>query len=1062
MPTDVGERSELVFWFRQQFRESHGPENGRTDPNASIAEWLRGLGIAERPRQTTINLLLPTSVLPRDDRPIAAATTHGSRSATLELAPPALKHVRQSGLGFPLGLAAIPLARMNASNGSTIDENIEIGADLRFWSSIALWALTLLRAGQVVPGIERRFDGELQAVWRPVLTSLEERRRLRAFTAATPPIARAAVPEGMPDYPMVPADELVGGFLNATIDVLARHWLSSDQWPDERWQLDQSIPPAPARWLSGLAAVRPLGSRLLSHRIVGLPAQIDDWTSPVAPGRMSPFRAAFRLSPPHSEPVDPTTDPTNVLLDQESPNGTVPPPRPPVPGTFAADSYSSTAIWRLDYFLQATDDGSLLIPASQVWQTGAAVARLAGRLVVEPQEALLADLARAGSAFPPIASGLAESHPIGVDLSTKQAYEFLRSGAPAIEGDGMGVLVPAWWSKRGSTRRLSVRVRLTPSHEGSGIFGREALVDFNWQIALGDEVLSVEEFQQLAEMKMPLVQVRGEWVAFQPEEVERALHFWRDQAPAGSMPISTALRMALATEQGESSTVAIQAEGWLKDVLDGSVAFHDDLGEPPGFFGELRPYQRRGFAWLTFLRQHGMGACLADDMGLGKTVMMIAALVHERAVEGLTGPTLLVCPTSVLGNWLHELNRFAPGLRVYTHHGPERNLGITFPERIAEHDVVLTTYAIVSRDVALLMAVHWTGIVLDEAQNIKNPATSASRIVRKLTAGYRVALTGTPVENRLAELWSILEFLNPGYLGSHDGFRRHFAQPIERSGDTERAEELRRLVAPFILRRVKSDPTVIQDLPEKFEQTTYTTLTREQATLYEAVVRDMLEQIDTAEGLSRRGLILAALTRLKQVCNHPAQFLADGSAMANRSGKLSRLEEMLEEAIGGGDHALIFTQYAEFGGRLTTYLKKRLDCEVLFLFGGTPAIERDRMVQRFQSATGPPVFVLSLRAGGIGLNLTRANRVFHFDRWWNPAVENQATDRAYRIGQTRAVQVHRFVTSGTLEERIDELIESKRALANAVIGEGEGWLTELSTDELRSILSLRNAVIVEN
>jgi SNF2 family DNA or RNA helicase len=485
-----------------------------------------------------------------------------------------------------------------------------------------------------------------------------------------------------------------------------------------------------------------------------------------------------------------------------------------------------------------------------------------------------------------------------------------------------------------------------------------------------------------------------------------------------------------------------------------------ELPEPPGFVGQLRPYQRRGFAWLTFMRQHRLGACLADDMGLGKTVQTTALFLHDRA-RGQEGSVLIVCPASVLGNWQRELARFGPGLRVMVHHGPRRTGADEFAEAARGHDVVLTTYALLHRDEARLGEVAWAGLVLDEAQNVKNAGARTSRAARRLKAGYRVALTGTPVENRLGELWSIMEVLNSGFLGSAEAFRRRFAVPIERDRDADRADELRRLVGPLILRRLKSDPAVIRDLPEKLELKDYPPLTREQASLYEAVVRDMLTRIRESEGVERRGLILAALTKLKQVCNHPAHYLGDGSALAGRSGKLMRLEEMLEEAIAEGDHTLVFTQFAEWGGRLRTHLGERLGCEVLYLYGGTPVPERDRMVQRFQAEGGPPVFVLSLRAGGVGLNLTRANRVVHYDRWWNPAVEAQATDRAFRIGQTRNVQVHAFVCAGTLEERIDGLIESKRALAEAVIGAGESWLTELSTDELRSLLELRQAVIVD-
>jgi SNF2 family DNA or RNA helicase len=399
-----------------------------------------------------------------------------------------------------------------------------------------------------------------------------------------------------------------------------------------------------------------------------------------------------------------------------------------------------------------------------------------------------------------------------------------------------------------------------------------------------------------------------------------------------------------------------------------------------------------------------------------------------------------------------------------THHGPDRRLGKRLVEAVGGHDVVLSTYSLLDRDESSLKQINWAGIVLDEAQNVKNPATRRARAVRTFSGGYRFAMTGTPVENRLSELWAIVDFLNPGYLGSREAFRRSFAVPIERWRDADRAAELRTLVRPFVLRRVKTDPNVIQDLPEKLESRVFCTLTREQASLYQAVVDEMLRQIDDAEGIERRGRVLAALLRLKPVCNHPASFFGDGDRrpLGGRSGKLARLEEMLEEVIEEGEAALVFTQFAEFGHRLREYLQGRLGREVIFLHGGTPVRARDAMVTRFQRPDGPPIFLLSLKAGGTGLNLTRATHVFHFDRWWNPAVEDQATDRAFRIGQARNVQVHKFICAGTLEEKIDALIESKQALAEQVVGAGETWLTELTSAELRDLLTLRSEAVLDD
>ena len=394
------------------------------------------------------------------------------------------------------------------------------------------------------------------------------------------------------------------------------------------------------------------------------------------------------------------------------------------------------------------------------------------------------------------------------------------------------------------------------------------------------------------------------------------------------------------------------------------------------------------------------------------------------------------------------------------HHGIARKKK-EFLSAVREYDLIISTYALAHRDEEIFSQVEWNGIVLDEAQNIKNQFTKQSQAVRKFRSDYRVALTGTPVENRLSELWSILEFLNPGYLGSAEGFRKRFALPIERYNDKEAGIKLRSIVSPFILRRLKTDPTIIKDLPDKIEMKEHCNLTKEQATLYEAVVKDMLRKIEESEGIERKGMVLSALVRLKQVCNHPAQFLGDSSTLPGRSGKLNRITEMLEEVLAEDDAALIFTQFAEMGSMLKKHFQTVFGHEVLFLHGGVPQKQRDQMVMRFSEKNGPKIFILSLKAGGVGLNLTRASHVFHFDRWWNPAVENQATDRAFRIGQTKNVQVHKFLCDGTLEERIDEMIEDKKALAENIIGAGEGWLTEMTTEQLRDMFTLRKEAVAD-
>ena len=740
---------------------------------------------------------------------------------------------------------------------------------------------------------------------------------------------------------------------------------------------------------------------------------------------------------------------------------------------------------RFVFFLQAKDDRSLLVPAEEVWKTRSSTLTFLKRGFKNPQEQLLADLGKASRAFPTIDRSLQTARPVGLELDAEQAYSFLRHSAPLLEQSGFGVLLPSWWEKTGA--RIGVKLRLKPASEESnesgkvvtsGLLGIKGIIAYDWTVAIGDETLSEAEFEQLASLKIPMVQIRGQWVELRQEDVEAAIEFFKKKHGSGEMTLGEAMQLGLGGGAEDVETevglpvVEVETEGWLEDMLSSlSEGLKiTPVKAPRTFKGKLRPYQIKGVSWLAYLTNFGFGACLADDMGLGKTIELIALLLHERS--GKRGkkpaPTLLICPMSVVGNWQKEVERFAPSLKVMVHHGADRLTGKNFAREAKKKDLVISTYALAHRDEETLSAVHWQHVVLDEAQNIKNPSAKQTQAIKKLEAEHRIALTGTPVENRLSELWSIMDFLNPGYLKSAQLFRTNFALPIEKYRKKERAEILRHIIQPFVLRRVKTDPTIIKDLPEKMEMKVYYNITKEQASLYEAVVAEMIERIEEldrteeSEGIERKGLVLATLMKLKQICNHPALFLQDGSVLEGRSGKLARLEEMLEEVLAEGDKALIFTQFAGMGVMLRHYLQDKLGCEMLFLHGGTPKKQRDAMIQRFQNDHyGPPLFILSLKAGGFGLNLTAANHVFHFDRWWNPAVENQATDRVFRIGQTKNVQVHKFVCIGTLEERIDQMIEQKKALAESIIGAGEAWLTELSTEQLKEVFALSRDAVEE-
>jgi superfamily II DNA or RNA helicase len=719
----------------------------------------------------------------------------------------------------------------------------------------------------------------------------------------------------------------------------------------------------------------------------------------------------------------------------------------------------------LRFLLQSPDDPSLLVPASEVWKTTGRSLEKLGRAFRDPQESLLEALGRASRLFPPIAAALASARPEAIELDPATAWTFLGDGAAALAEAGFGVIVPGELTAAGQ-RRLRLRMRVGGKSKvagavaGAGGLGLDELLAVDWEAVIGDEALTARELAALARQKAPLVRFRGAWVAIDPRELGDIQQ--RLAAGAGRMTVREAVQAALAGEARHGQlSVAVAATGSLAELIErlrqGGAG---DLRAPSALNATLRPYQERGLHWLATMGSLGLGACLADDMGLGKTMQLLAFLLRRLEEAPRDGrPALLVAPTSVVGNWEREIERFAPALRVTQHYGALRvRSAKDLPRKPGS--LVLTTYGLLRRDADLLSAVDWSVAALDEAQNIKNAASATARAARSLRASHRFTLTGTPVENRLAELWSILEFANPGLLGPLEAFRRDFALPIERYGNDEAAGRLRRMVSPFILRRLKSDPAVIQDLPPKHEMKVVCTLTREQATLYKAVVDEEMRRIEAADGIERKGRVLALLMFTKQICNHPAQYLGETGPLPRRSGKLARVTEMLEEAVAAGDKALVFTQFREMGDKLAAHLEASLGCEVLFLHGGTPKQARDEMVRRFQEdPRGPRVFVLSVKAGGTGLNLTAANHVFHYDRWWNPAVEDQATDRAYRIGQRRAVQVRKLVCAGTVEEKIDRLLEQKRELASKVVGTGEQWITELGTRELRDLFALSDGAI---
>jgi SNF2 family DNA or RNA helicase len=728
--------------------------------------------------------------------------------------------------------------------------------------------------------------------------------------------------------------------------------------------------------------------------------------------------------------------------------------------------------WSLHFFVAARHDPSLKLSLDEYWHLKPKGRTEAARPFGQDFEKnLLLALGYAARIYPKIWDGLSTDQPTTCSLTLDEAFAFLKESAWVLGDAGYTVIVPAWWTPDGR-RRAKVRLKTSlrspkgTAAASSGHLSLKTIISYEYQLSVGGQIVTEEEWRQLVNAKTPLVQFRGQWMELDRDKMQQLLQFW--QTHQDEAPEITLLDLMKISMEGEDD-LEWDHDQILQDMLSrlrDKNAFAP-IEDPSALQGTLRDYQRRGVSWLQYLENLGLNPCLADDMGLGKTLEVIAHLLKEREgreeADGVQ-PTLVIAPTSVLGNWRKEIERFAPQLRTLVHQGSTRLKDKqTFAETCQTHDVVLTSFALARLDEKLLQSLKWHRVVVDEAQNIKNPQAAQTRAILKLTTSRRLALTGTPVENRLRDLWSIFNFLNPGYLGKEAQFRKTFEMPIYKNTDPTRSATLKKLVEPFILRRVKTDKRIIDDLPDKIEQKMYCTLTPEQASLYEAVVKDVAEQLNEAEGIQRKGLILSTLLKLKQICNHPAQFLQDGSAFTTeRSYKLQRLGEMIEEVIDSGESALVFTQFTEIGGALERYLEHTRHYNTYYLHGGTSVPRRDQMVTEFQDPeTEPSLFILSLRAGGVGLNLTKANHVFHFDRWWNPAVEDQATDRAFRIGQRKNVFVHKFVAMGTMEERIDAMIEDKKRLSSLVVGADESWLTELDNDTFKDLIALRRSAVVE-
>lgn len=889
----------------------------------------------------------------------------------------------------------------------------------RCWGAAALQALQLVARGRLLPGLV----GEELDAWRVGPLDAEDTAHLRAIAAAMPHQAHAVPLPGHMPLRLPEPESLLRSFLDTVADALPRtpaapHAMGAPFAAAEARRL-----PGARAWAEEVAAGAAAG--------VGISLRLD----------LSAFDA-FDAPPPADAPVERGNEPPTATDSQGG-----------------GRAGAAAAIVQV----HSLADPTLLTDAAALWAEPGSTDRVGatGGVTGEEGAALgprarvdtVRELRRAARVWQPLERLLEQPVPDVLALSEAELYELLDDAASRLDAAGFRV----HWPKdlaRSLTASAVIRSPPGSATDGTTFFDSSRLMEFSWQLALGGQELTEPEMEALAEAHRPVVRLRDRWVVVEPELLRKAR-----KRQLGLLEPVDALAAVLGRSievDGEAvEPVPVGALAELRAHIDGGPV--RSVTQPEGLRATLRDYQLRGLGWLDRMASLGLGGCLADDMGLGKTITVIALQLRRADAARATGgvprpPTLVVCPASLLGNWQREIQRFVPGVPVHRFYGTGRTL------TQATDGFVLTTYGTMRASAPELASHAWDMVIADEAQHLKNPHSATAQAIRTIPAAARIALTGTPVENNLSELWALLDWTTPGLLGPLKTFRARHARAVEGAGDAEATERLARLVRPFLLRRSKSDPGIAPELPPKTETDHPVPLTREQAGLYQAVVRETLGEIESAQGMARRGLVMKLLNSLKQICNHPAQFLGErGTArLSGRSGKLALLEELLAGIGAENGSTLLFTQYVTMARLLAAHLTAR-GVPVELLHGGTSVRERDELVRRFQRGD-IPVFLLSLKAAGTGLNLTRASHVVHYDRWWNPAVEEQATDRAYRIGQDHPVQVHRLVTEGTVEDRIAEMLDSKRALADAVLGSEESalaGLSELSDRELSDLVSLR-------
>ncbi|OED34749.1 hypothetical protein AB834_06090 [PVC group bacterium (ex Bugula neritina AB1)] len=911
-------------------------------------------------------------------------------------------------------------------------EKIELSDSVKYWMLLLNFTLELLVRGRFSPKAGKLSDKRnmICAEWIPYLNH-EDHARFLLLIDAAPASAWLIIKHLKRKYT---SKYICWHFVKDMLDTFIRIYCNKETPYIYRSNSSKKNTTIHEKWFKSLF-LQNKNCREDSKKIAKFVDNMENWAHVIDFDYDFPFRICFYLNEPEEK--------HDELLDTE---------------------------WVLTYCLQAVSGDQKMI-FSKDWLKKDFFDTLEINITKEEVDKFIRKhLQRASRHFERLIDLLNIPEDPAIVLTNLEASDFLRKASHLLENSGFRLILPSFWKK--ALKEIGLSLDVKSKSQGNDMpksMGLDILVNYNWNIIIGGKNFSREEIPDLLNREEPLVKVGKEWVFVDPDEIQKAIDFFEKKAKEPENVTLGEIAFSDTEDLFADTGLDIVSINYDKNLQTILASFNEPetlkmLEAPDLFKGDLRPYQTVGLSWLMFLQKVGLGGCLADDMGLGKTIQLIAFFLKDKELAGSeeVDPTLVLCPMSIMSNWKNEIKKFAPHLRVMIHHGTQRLNHEDFVEKVKDCDVVITTYALVDPELDKLHAVNWRRIVLDEAQNIKNNHTKQTQAIKKLRSLNKVAVTGTPLENRLLEIWSIIDFLNPGYLGSEKYFKQKYSTPIERLNDQKASTKLKQIIRPMVLRRLKTDARIIKDLPDKIESKELCYLTAEQVSLYESVFNNMLNVIDNYDGIQRRGVILSVLVKLKQICNHPAQYLKEDSFLHARSGKVNRLYEILKEIIAEGDKTLIFTQFSNMGHLLQKDCERVLNRKVLFLHGVTTYSQRNEMVESFQKKDSDcPIFILSLKAGGLGLNLTSANHVFHFDRWWNPAIENQATDRAFRIGQKKTVHVYKLLCQGTVEERIDDMIDRKKEIAEMVLENeaSKDWITTLSTEDLKKLFQLKAEVV---